>query len=91
MQMADDSNVRSLRAEAFKKRLEKLAAQSAISDADFADTVYDAMAEFGISEDDFRDTFGMTKGAVERWITLKNLPQPVVRGKILSWIKDQLP
>ena len=89
--MTDHGNVRSFKAEAFKKRLEKLSAQSVITDADFADVVYTAITEFGISEEDFRDTFGMTKGAVERWMNVKNLPQPSVRAKILAWVESQLP
>lgn len=84
------SNIKSFETEAFKIRLSKLAEAKTVEDAVFADVVYTAMSKFGIEEDAFRDTFGLTKGAVERWSQLKNLPQPMVRPKILLWIRENL-
>ena len=88
--MSGDSNVRSLEKEAFKRRLAALASAKAISDADFADCIYISMTKFGLAEDTFRDAFGLTKGAVERWILLKNLPQSTVRAKILEWMGKEM-
>lgn len=83
-------NIRYIEKEIFQKKISGLAAQKAIADADFADAIYTAISRFGVEEDDFRDTFGLSKGAVERWTMLKNLPQPAVRPKILTWIAGQL-
>ena len=83
-------NVKSFELEAFKKRLTQLSAQKEVPDADFADAVYTAMSRFGVKESDFRDTFGLSKDAVERWTMRKNLPQPGIRGKILSWILQKM-
>lgn len=62
-----------------------------ISDADFADFIYTALTIHGVSQDAFRDHFGLSKDAVERWILGKNLPQPMVRAKVLAWVAQQLP
>ena len=83
-------NVKSFETEAFKVRLSKLIEAKAIDDAAFADVVYVAMSKFGVAEEDFRDTFGLTKGAVDRWSQRQNMPQPTVRPKILLWIKEKL-
>ncbi len=84
-----DGNVKSFEKEAFKKKLLALAAAKTVDNEDFAEAVYQALT-LGVSEDDFRDTFGLTKGAVERWTMGKNLPQPVVRTKILQWIVSNI-
>lgn len=84
------SNVKSFELEAFKKKLAKLGAQPEVSDDDFADAVYTAQSRFAIDEQQFRDTFGLTKGAVERWTMRKNMPQPMVRPKILLWILQKI-
>jgi hypothetical protein len=84
-------NVKSFEAAAFSAKLEKLAAPgTAIDDAAFADIVYTALSRFGIDETRFRDAFGLSSGAVERWTRMKNLPQPSVRPGIISWIREQL-
>ncbi|HYD18360.1 MAG TPA: hypothetical protein VEF76_07770 [Patescibacteria group bacterium] len=83
-------NVKSLELEAFKRKLANLAALQENSDPDFAEAIYIALTRFGVSETQFRDTFGLTKGAVERWTTQKNLPQKDVRPKILEWILQTL-
>lgn len=84
------SNVKSLEKEAFLRRLATLAAAQNISDSDFADSVYTALTRFGLDETAFRAGFGLSKGAVDRWTTLKNLPQPTVRPHVLTWIAAQL-
>lgn len=83
-------NVKSLELEAFKRKLANLAALQENSDTDFSEAIYTAVTRFGITETQFRDTFGLTKGAVERWTTQKNLPQPDVRPKVLGWILQSL-
>ena len=83
-------NVKSFELEAFKKRLTAFAAQPEISDGDFADAVYTAISRFGVDETAFRDTFALSKGAVERWTMQKNLPQPGVRPKIIGWILQKI-
>lgn len=83
-------NVKSFELEAYKKRLSGFAAQPEVSDGDFADAVYTGISRFGVDETAFRDTFGLSRGAVERWTMQKNLPQPGVRPKILGWILQKL-
>jgi hypothetical protein len=83
-------SVKSLEKEAFLRKLATLTAAEEIGDADFADSVYTALTRFGLDEDAFRAGFGLSKGAVDRWTTLKNLPQPTVRPHILRWIATQL-
>lgn len=85
-----DGNVKSFEKEAFRKRLTTLAAAASISDADFADVIYVSVTHYGVAEDDFRDTFGMTRGAIERWMTMRNLPQPMVRAKIIRWVEEHI-
>lgn len=70
--------------------MHRLEASGAISDAEFADVIYQATTSWGIAEVQFRDNFGLTGGAVERWTTLKNLPQQSVRPIIFKWISDVL-
>ncbi len=60
-----------------------------IPDQEFADKIYQALTEQNIPEQSFRDEFGLTLGAVHRWTTLKNLPQPLIRASILEWIDAQ--
>ncbi len=81
---------KSAEAAAFKARLSKLLESKEIDDAAFADAIYAAMSTFGIDEGQFRDTYGLTKGAVDRWTQRQNLPQPLVRPKIIAWIRDKL-
>ncbi len=85
-----DSNVKSFEKEAFKKQLRPLAAAQQVSDADFADAIYTALSKFGIDEQQFRDAFALSKGAVDRWCTQKNMPQSFVRPKIIGWIIERL-
>ncbi|MBI3441030.1 MAG: hypothetical protein HY052_04390 [Proteobacteria bacterium] len=84
------SNVKSFEIEAFKAKLSTLAGAKTVDDAAFADAIYTAVSKFGIDEDQFRDAFGLTKGAVDRWTQRLNLPQPTVRPKILKWIREAL-
>jgi hypothetical protein len=83
-------NVKSFEREAFKRKLATLAAQKEIADPDFADAVYTAMTRFGVDETQVRDEFGLTKGAVDRWTMRQNMPQPMIRGKILGWILQKI-
>ncbi|MBI1214264.1 MAG: hypothetical protein GC185_00430 [Alphaproteobacteria bacterium] len=89
-QETPENNVKSLVRAAYRKRLEHLAAQQSVDEADFADAVYTAQSAFGIEEQAFRDMFGLTAGAVERWTQRKNLPQPGVRPKILGWLLGKI-
>jgi hypothetical protein len=83
-------NIKSFEIESFKARLLKLAESKTVEDAVFADIIYTAVSKFGIEEERFRDAFGLTKGAVERWSQLQNLPQPNIRPKIMGWIRENL-
>jgi hypothetical protein len=83
-------NVKSFELEAFRMKLSKLAAQPEVTDGDFADAIYAAQSRFAIDEAQFRDAFGLSKGAVERWTMRKNLPQPGIRPKILGWILQKI-
>lgn len=84
------NNVKSFEVESFKAKLSKLAEARTVDDSVFADVIYTALSKFGIDEEEFRDTFGLTKGAVERWTQQKNMPQPNIRPKVIAWIKSQL-
>lgn len=84
------SKIQSFETAAFKARLSKLTEARTVGDADFADVVYTSVSHFGIDEEKFRDAFGLSKGAVERWTQQKNMPQPPVRLKILGWIRSSL-
>lgn len=70
--------------------IQQLRGGKATADADFADAVYTAVTKFGLSLTDVRDVFGLSEGATERWMQRQNLPQPMMRGKILSWMADNL-
>ena len=83
-------SIRSFEMESFKARLSRLAEAKTVEDAVFADVVYTAISKFGMTEEKFRDAFGLTKGAVDRWSQLQNLPQPNIRPKIMGWIKENL-
>lgn len=85
-----DGSVKSLERERFKRHLQDLCSKNEISDAAFADAVYQAVAAHGLAEDGLRDTFSLTKEAFTRWTMSKNLPQPMVRAKILSWINENI-
>jgi hypothetical protein len=61
-----------------------------VSDSEFADIIYAAISEWGISEEDFREMFGLTLGAVDKWASSQNLPLASVRPKIVKWIYDQI-
>lgn len=74
----------------FKNKITN-AGNNPIGDAAFADLIYTAISTYGVSQDAFRDHFGLSKDAVERWILGKNLPQPIVRAKVLAWVAQQLP
>lgn len=87
--MCAESNVKSLARAALRKKISTLAAQEQVSDADFADAIYAAQSGLALPEQDFRDTFGLTAGAVERWMQRKNLPQPNIRPRILGWILEK--
>lgn len=68
---------------AFHHRLAKLSESATISDADFADCCYQAVAHHGMDPDDLRRALDLGGHPVDRWIQGANLPQPAVRGKIL--------
>ncbi len=88
--MTNDGNVHSFAREAFKSKLQKLAEGKSVDDAVFADLIYTAVSQFGLAEEKFRDAFGLSLGAVERWSQMQNLPQPLVRAKILTWIRESI-
>lgn len=69
-----------------KARLERLSTQETVTDRDFCDMIYLARTLWAVPEGDFRDTFGLAAGTVDRWASGQNLPQEQVRGKILRWI-----
>lgn len=83
-------DVKSFERARFKAHLKQLTASGDISDAAFAEAVYEAVASHGLAESDLRDTLGLSSGALERWTMQKNLPQPMVRGKVLGMIADLL-
>jgi len=76
--------------DAFKQRLSGLAQSGPVDDAAFADIIYTAISRYGLDETRFRDAFGLSGGAVDRWTQCQNLPQPAVRPKIIIWIKENL-
>lgn len=81
-------NIRSIEKEAFRRRLAQLGENA--DDAGFADAVYTAISTHGVAAEDFRNAFGLSQDAVDRWTTGKNLPHPLARGKILLWIMEKL-
>ena len=74
----------------FKAKLGLLARRDDIADETFSKAVTRASADFGVEESTFRDAFGLSSGAVARWSNGKNLPHPLVRPKILGWLRQQL-
>ncbi len=78
------------RAAESKKFCTRLQAAGPISNAEFADVIYEATTRWGLSEQGFRDAFGLTAGAVGRWTTLSNLPQPDIRPIIFKWIMEEI-
>ncbi len=90
MKTTPPDNIVKLREESLKRFRERLAIATSISDAEFADVIYQATTTWGISETEFRDAFGLTGGAVGRWTTMKNLPQTNIRPAIFKWISDNL-
>lgn len=84
------SNIRSYESAAFKARLAETASAGTVQDQMFSDTIYTAVSQFGMTEDLFRDSFGLSKGTVERWMQGQSLPQPQIRPKILLWLQSQL-
>lgn len=85
-----EKNIASLAQESFKRKLKALSESKTVEDAAFADAVYTALSSFGVDERAFRTAFGLSAGAVERWTQLKNLPQPNIRPKIITWILQKL-
>ncbi len=79
-------NIESFAIAAFRERLKKGIITKTVPDAEFADIIYTAVSQFKIDELQFRTMFGLTSGATERWMQMKNLPQPIVRNQIISWI-----
>jgi len=74
----------------FKAKLGLLAHRENIADETFSKAVTRASTDFGVEETAFRDAFGLTSGAVARWSNGKNLPHPMVRPKIMAWLRHQL-
>ncbi len=74
----------------FKAKLGLLEKRGDIADDTFAKAITRAKDDFGVEETKFRDAFGLSAGAVDRWGNGKNLPHPMVRPKILGWVKQQL-
>lgn len=74
----------------FKAKLGLLAHGGHVADDTFAKAVTRASQDFGVEETAFRDAFGLSSGAVVRWSNGKNLPHPMVRPKIMGWLKTQI-
>lgn len=74
----------------FKAKLGILERSGHVADDTFAKAVTRASADFGVEETAFRDAFGLSSGAVARWSNGKNLPHPMVRPKIMGWLKTQI-
>jgi hypothetical protein len=74
----------------FKAKLGILERRSDIADETFSRAVTRASEDFGVGETAFRDAFGLSSGAVERWSNGKNLPHPLVRPKIMGWLRQQI-
>ena len=84
--MGQVTNLQAERLKQLEKKLNALLRQPKISDGDFAQAVYDIVSCGAVSEQQLRDEFGLTGGAVSRWTTGKNLPQPDIRPIILRWV-----
>ncbi|TNE28081.1 MAG: hypothetical protein EP349_08330 [Alphaproteobacteria bacterium] len=83
--MGQITDLQTERLKQLEKKLNTLLRQSDISDSDFAQAVYDIVSSGAVSEQQLRNEFGLTGGAVTRWTTGKNLPQPDIRPIILRW------
>ena len=86
-------DVTDLQAERLKQLSDSLAEAikwSDVPDHAFADIIYSTVSFGHVTEEQFRDEFGLTADAVQRWTTGKNLPQPEVRAVILRWILSDL-
>lgn len=86
-------NVVSMKTAALKQaseRLKPLCEAEEVEDAAFADVIYSALSDWGITEIEFRDAFGLTEGAVHRWSTMNNLPQPDIRPIVLQWVRGEV-
>lgn len=88
--MGEVTNLQAERLKQLEKKLNTLLRQPDISDGDFAQAVYDIVSSGAVSEQQLRDEFGLTGGAVSRWTTGKNLPQPDIRPIILRWVLVQM-
>ena len=84
--MGQVTNLQAERLKQLEKKLNALLRQPEISDGDFAQAVYDIVSCGAVSEQQLRDEFGLTGGAVSRWTTGKNLPQSDIRPIILRWV-----
>ena len=74
----------------FVHALRKLAASGKIPDDVFAEIIYTAVSRFALPMHELRSFFGLSPLAVDHWIQKKNLPQQIVRPKMLLWIVDKL-
>jgi hypothetical protein len=74
----------------FKAKLGLLERRGNIGDDAFSSAISRASRDFGVEESAFRDAFGLSCGAVERWCNGKNLPHPLARPKIAAWLKAQI-
>jgi len=88
--MGQVTDLQTERLKHLEKKLNGFLNQSDIADGDFAQAVYDIVSSGAVSEQQLRDEFGLTGGAVTRWTTGKNLPQPDIRPIILRWVLSVL-
>lgn len=88
--MSDITDLQEERLKQLADRLKETSGWSDIPDHVFADIIYSTVSFGHVSEEQFRDEFGLTANAVQRWMTGKNLPQPDVRPVILRWILSVL-
>lgn len=68
---------------AFKAALLALAAQESISDSDFSDAVYQAVAQHGLSQQVLQDELEASPATLDRWYQGQNLPPALARRKII--------
>ena len=76
--------------EEFIHSLQSLAASGKVSDDFFAEIIYTAVSRFALPMHELRSFFGLSPLAIDHWIQKKNLPQQIVRPKMLLWIVDKL-
>lgn len=76
--------------EEIRNKIIKSLSADRVADQDFADIVYTALADIGLSEQAFRDRYGLSAGTVERWTQGQNLPLSPVRRVILEWLQEQM-